>query len=57
MKEYEITYRESYVSCEGWLRGGRKRVFRCTAKSKSKALKRLVNLEPVHHVFKIERVK
>lgn len=57
MKEYVITYRESYVSCEGWFRGGRVRVFSCTAKSKSKALKRLINLEPVHQVFKIRRVR
>ena len=57
MKEYEITYRGSYVGAGGWLQGGRKETFRCTAKSKSKALKRLINLEPVHQVFKIRRVK
>lgn len=57
MKEYEITYRSSYVGHEGWIRGGPELTFRCHAKSKSKALKRLVNLEAVHQVFKIKRVK
>ena len=57
MKEYVITYRESYVGAGGWLEGGEKETFRCTAKSKSKALKRLINLEPVHRVYKIRRVK
>lgn len=57
MKEYEITYRSSYVGCEGWICGGDVHTFRCHAKSKSKALMRLVNLEGVHQVFKIRRVK
>ena len=57
MTEYEITYRISYVGYEGCIRGGPELTFRCHAKSKSKALKKLVNLESVHQVFKIKKVK
>ncbi len=57
MKEYLITYRESYVGAEGWMKGGLVRHFRCHAESKVKALMRLVNLEGVHHVISVERVK
>ena len=57
MKVYLIRYRGSYVSPEGWMVGGEEDEFRCTAKSKVKALMRLVNLEAVHHVISVERIK
>jgi phosphoserine phosphatase len=57
MNRYEITYRESYVGAEGWIVGGEVETFRCHADSKVKALMRLVNLEGVHHVISVKRVK
>ena len=57
MNEYSIRYRGSYVGTEGWMVGGEEAEFRCTARSKVKALMRLVNLEAVHHVISVERVK
>ncbi len=56
MKEYEITYRSNYVGHNGWIRGGPEFTFRCRAKSKSAAWKRLVNLEAAHQVFEIRRI-
>lgn len=57
MKEYEITYRSSYVGFEGWVCVGHECTFRCHAKSKSKALIMLINQVPVYRILKIERVK
>jgi len=58
MNEYSIRYRTSHVGHEGWLSASREVLeFRCTARSKVKALMRLVNLEAVHHVISVERIK
>ena len=58
MNEYRIRYRGSYVSHSGWLAATREVLeFRCTARSKVKALMRLVNLEAVHHVISVERIE
>ncbi len=57
MKEYAITYRENYVSAEGWIRGGEVRTYYCHAESKVKALMRIVNLQGVHHVTSVKRIK
>ncbi len=58
MKEYLIRYRRSCVGLEGCIvTSFEVREFRCTAKSKVEALMRLVNLEAVHQVFSVERLK
>ena len=60
MKEYSIRYRGSYVDLTSgvWLSATREVLeFRCMAKSKVEALMRLVNLEAVHQVLSVERVK
>ena len=57
MNAYLIRYRESYIGEEGWMVGGEERAIVRSAKSKVKALMRLVNLEAVHHVISVERIK
>ena len=58
MNEYSILYTTSHVCHEGWLVASREALeFRCTARSKVEALIRLINLEAVHHVVSVERIK
>ena len=58
MNEYRIRYRGAYVGIDGWITASWDvREFRCFSKSKVEALMRLVNLEAVHQVLSVERIK
>ena len=58
MKDYVITYRESYVGVEGWTRGRRTiQCYYCRAESKVDALMQLINREAVHQVLLVKRLK